>query len=74
MYRKIVVHRLSTDFNEATQIQVQSLKEVEDRMKDHEVLVQVHYAGVNASDVNFTAGRYVPNMALPCDVGFEVCL
>lgn len=40
------------------------------------VLMRVAYAGVNASDVNFTAGRYhgsieAARAAMPLDAGFE---
>lgn len=40
------------------------------------VLIRVAYAGVNASDVNFSAGRYQASIAeaqasLPFDAGFE---
>lgn len=40
------------------------------------VLIRVAYAGVNASDVNFSAGRYQASIAeaqasLPLDAGFE---
>lgn len=30
------------------------------------------FVGINASDVNFTAGKYDPNAKLPFDCGFEV--
>lgn len=37
------------------------------------VLLLFRYAGVNATDVNFSAGRYSgPNPPLPMDVGLEV--
>ena len=40
------------------------------------VLMRVAFAGVNASDVNFTAGRYHGSLAaaqaaMPLDAGFE---
>ena len=40
------------------------------------VLIRVAFAGVNASDVNFSAGRYQASIAeaqasLPFDAGFE---
>ena len=30
------------------------------------------YVGINASDINFTAGRYDPNVKPPFECGFEV--
>lgn len=36
-------------------------------------LLLFRYAGINASDINFSAGRYSPpNTPLPMDVGLEV--
>ena len=31
------------------------------------------YVGINASDINWSAGRYGPVTQLPMDAGFEVC-
>jgi len=42
-----------------------------DAPEEGEILVQVVYAGVNASDVNFTAGKYTPGVEPPFDAGFE---
>lgn len=30
------------------------------------------FVGINASDINYTAGRYDPKLRPPFDVGFEV--
>ena len=35
-------------------------------------ILTFRYAGINASDINFTAGRYDSTMKPPFDVGFEV--
>ena len=40
-------------------------------LKKKETLVKNHYVGINASDINFTAGRYAGDHKLPFDAGFE---
>lgn len=67
-----VLHRLSSDFRAATRIVDEALGEPQ----PGEVLVRRAYAGINASDVNFTAGRYFgsPEQSqklLPFHAGFE---
>ncbi|XP_047048063.1 prostaglandin reductase-3-like [Lolium rigidum] len=73
-FEKIVAHTLSHNFRNATRIDRVRLRLP---MKPHSALVKIIYAGVNASDVNFTSGRYFSGNAkeasahLPFDVGFE---
>jgi hypothetical protein len=69
------VHRLSTDFRAATRIVTEGLPMAAGVPPGH-VLVRRAYAGVNASDVNYTAGRYfgggrAAEARLPFDAGFE---
>ena len=66
-YRKLVGVTLSQRFREAVQIQ----KVATPIPGPGELLVQCKYAGVNASDINWTAGRYVPGIKPPFDTGFE---
>jgi len=71
--RKLQVHRLSNDFAEATKIVTEPLPQ---QLPPGHVLIRNAYAGINASDVNYTAGRYFgsPQEAakrLPFDAGFE---
>eukprot|EP01091_Cochliopodium_minus_P011100 TRINITY_DN3085_c0_g1_i1.p1 TRINITY_DN3085_c0_g1~~TRINITY_DN3085_c0_g1_i1.p1 ORF type:complete len:353 (+),score=109.25 TRINITY_DN3085_c0_g1_i1:2-1060(+) len=67
-YKKIVVKKLSTNFREATEIvQVQSVFDI----KEDEVVIKVKYCGINASDVNYTAGKYLEGVNPPFDAGFE---
>jgi len=66
-YNKLIVHTLSTDFRKAT-------KQVETPLaqpRKGEVLVRNAVVGINASDINFTAGKYLPNVRPPLDCGFE---
>ncbi|XP_058097096.1 uncharacterized protein LOC131242466 [Magnolia sinica] len=73
-FRKIVVHTLSHNFRNATEIVHTQLSLP---IKPHHVVVKIIYAGVNASDVNFSSGRYFSGGSkdiasrLPFDAGFE---
>ncbi|KAK3024507.1 hypothetical protein RJ639_043699 [Escallonia herrerae] len=73
-YDKIVVHTLSHKFRSATSIVRAPLRFP---IKSDHVLLKVIYAGVNASDVNFSSGHYFrssgqdPASLLPFDAGFE---
>uniref|UniRef100_A0A803LNU0 Enoyl reductase (ER) domain-containing protein n=1 Tax=Chenopodium quinoa TaxID=63459 RepID=A0A803LNU0_CHEQI len=73
-FEKIVVHSLNHNFRAATRIQRTPLGLP---IKQHHVLVKILYAGVNASDVNFSSGRYFSGNSqdlagnLPFDAGFE---
>jgi NADPH-dependent curcumin reductase CurA len=53
-YKKLVATRFGRDFEKLVEIQERPIP----TPKDNEVVVKVHYAGVNASDVNITAGTY----------------
>ncbi|XP_047325265.1 prostaglandin reductase-3-like [Impatiens glandulifera] len=73
-FEKVVVHTLSHNFRSATKIVRTPLSLP---IKPGHVLVKVIYAGVNASDVNFSSGRYFSGSkndlasTLPFDAGFE---
>jgi len=67
-FQKVVATELSRDFAKATQVvRVPFFTDI----KPTEVIVRNMYAGVNASDINYTAGAYRPNLQPPFDVGFE---
>ncbi|KAL8151804.1 hypothetical protein V2J09_021612 [Rumex salicifolius] len=71
---KVIVRTLSHNFREATTVVRVPLRLP---VKQNDVLVKVIYAGVNASDVNFSSGRYFGGKdeeiraRLPFDAGFE---
>ncbi|KAJ9705012.1 hypothetical protein PVL29_003183 [Vitis rotundifolia] len=73
-FEKVVVHTLSHNFRSATSIVRMPLRLP---IKPRHVLVKIIYAGVNASDVNFSSGRYFGgndkdlDSRLPFDAGFE---
>jgi prostaglandin reductase 3 len=67
-YRKVIAARFSKNFREAAQV-------VETELQppgSSEILVKTHYAGVNATDVNISAGSYTPGRQPPIDLGAEV--
>ncbi len=66
-YRKVVVTELNIDFRKATEIIGVPMPE----LAPDEVLVKNRYAGVNASDINISAGVYSEGKPLPLDTGIE---
>lgn len=73
-FKKIIVHTLTHNFRSATRIVHSPLRLP---IEPHHVLLKIIYAGVNASDVNFSSGRYFSGNSndlgarLPFDAGFE---
>ncbi|WJZ85688.1 hypothetical protein VitviT2T_005209 [Vitis vinifera] len=73
-FLKVVAHTLSHNFRRVTSIVCMPLRL---SIKPRHVLVKIIYAGVNASDVNFSSSRYLggndkdPDSRLPFDVGFQ---
>lgn len=73
-FEKIVVHTLNHNFRAATRILRTTLGLP---IKRNHVLVKILHAGVNASDVNFSSGRYFSSKSgdlaanLPFDAGSE---
>ncbi|RLN70096.1 hypothetical protein BBJ28_00025708, partial [Nothophytophthora sp. Chile5] len=65
--RKIVCQKLSTNFRECTTIVTHEIP----ALKKGEVLVKTKYVGINASDINYTNGAYLPGVQPPFDCGFE---
>lgn len=59
-FRRFVAHTLSSDFRAATSIETIAMKDAVAALEPKQVLVRNLWAGVNASDINFTAGRCVP--------------
>mmetsp|Transcript_33517 Transcript_33517/g.79290 ORF Transcript_33517/g.79290 Transcript_33517/m.79290 type:complete len:348 (+) Transcript_33517:116-1159(+) len=67
-YRKIVCEKLGTNFREVTRIVSSKLSLAP---ATGHVLVRNEYLGINASDINFTNGTYLPGVQPPFDTGFE---
>lgn len=66
--QKLVVTRLSPNFREAVTLRRDCPVPLPG---DGDLLVRNRFVGVNASDINYAAGRYDPSMKTPFDVGFE---
>lgn len=70
-FKKLSVVKLTNNFAEATKVVEVPLTPPD----ANQVLVKNIYAGVNATDINITAGRYgryFTDGKLPFDIGFEV--
>jgi len=65
-FRKIVANILTTDFRKACEIVTATVPQLGGK----DVLVKARYAGINATDINVTAGRY-GKQPVPFDVGLE---
>ncbi|XP_072525309.1 prostaglandin reductase-3-like [Salminus brasiliensis] len=65
--KKLVVTKLSQNFKEAVSLQTAPVP----TPGDGELLVRNRYVGINASDINYSAGRYDPSVTPPFDIGFE---
>ena len=66
--RKVVCNKLSSVFREATEVLELPIPST---LKPTELLVRNAFAGVNASDINYTNGKYLPGVKPPFDCGFE---
>lgn len=66
-YRKLVAARFTHQFREAAEIVETPLT----APKANEIVVRNIYAGVNATDVNISAGGYTPRTPPPIDLGAE---
>ncbi|KAE8667868.1 ARP protein (REF) isoform 2 [Hibiscus syriacus] len=73
-FKKLVVHSFSHHFRDATHVISAPLRLP---LESDQVVLKVIYAGVNAGDVNYSAGRYFQgnkkdiSSLLPADAGFE---
>lgn len=65
--KKLVVTKLSQNFKEAVSLQTVPVP----TPGDGDLLVRNRFVGINASDINYTAGRYDPTVRPPFDAGFE---
>ncbi|KAM6910607.1 prostaglandin reductase 3-like [Xenentodon cancila] len=65
--RKLVVTTLSPSFREAVSMRTVAVP----TPGDADLLVRNRFVGINASDINYSAGRYDPTVKPPFDAGFE---
>lgn len=69
VYAKLRVTSFSRDFRKATTLD--RAVAFPSAVRPTEAVVRMELVGVNASDVNYTAGIYKKGVALPFDCGFE---
>ncbi|KAI3361390.1 hypothetical protein L3Q82_013558 [Scortum barcoo] len=65
--RKLVVNKLSPNFREAVSVHTAAVP----TPGDADLLVRNRFVGINASDINYSAGRYDPSVKPPFNAGFE---
>ncbi|XP_077576353.1 prostaglandin reductase 3-like [Stigmatopora nigra] len=65
--KKVVINKLSPNFREAASVQTVPVP----TPADADLLVRNRFVGINASDINYSAGRYDPTARPPFDAGFE---
>ncbi|CAL1262450.1 unnamed protein product [Larinioides sclopetarius] len=66
-FKKLMVQKLTSNFREAVSIETVNMC----HPKKGEVCVKNKYVGINATDVNFTKGRYSASSEVPFGAGFE---
>ena len=64
------VFQLSSNFREAVRVVSETISSI----GNDEILVKNLYVGVNATDLNVSAGRYFKHDPVPYKLGIEVCL
>ncbi|XP_076006495.1 prostaglandin reductase-3-like [Genypterus blacodes] len=65
--KKLLVTKLSPNFREAVSLQTTAVP----TPGDADLLVRNRFVGINASDINYSAGRYDPSVKPPFVAGFE---
>ncbi|CAL8248092.1 unnamed protein product [Lota lota] len=65
--QKLIVTKLSQHFREAVCLNTVPVP----TPGDGDLLVRNRFVGINASDINYSAGRYDPSLKPPFDCGFE---
>ncbi|KXS12818.1 NAD(P)-binding protein [Gonapodya prolifera JEL478] len=72
-FKKLVLHRLSNDFKKSTRVEIGKTQELVDLLKVNPswIVLRNLYAGVNASDVAYSNGRYNPGRKPPYECGLE---
>lgn len=66
-FKKLIVTKISQKFRDVVKVTQEKLPSP----GVGEVLVKNRYVGINASDINYSAGRYDTNVKPPFDCGFE---
>ncbi|CAO3649184.1 unnamed protein product [Mucor hiemalis] len=70
-FRKIQAIEVGNDFRKVTRVVQVNYNDFIQNLKPNNVVVKNFHVGINASNVNFTNGKYIPGIKPPFDVGFE---
>ncbi|KAI8346755.1 orotate phosphoribosyltransferase [Blakeslea trispora] len=70
-FRKLQAFEVGNNFSKVTKLVTVNLNDMISNVRPNSVIVKNHYVGINASDINFTNGKYIPGIKPPFDVGFE---
>ncbi|XP_062846289.1 prostaglandin reductase-3-like [Trichomycterus rosablanca] len=66
--KKMLVTKLSPNFRDAVSVLTVPVPSIS---KPGDLLIRNRFVGINASDINYSAGRYDPSVTPPFPVGFE---
>ncbi|KAI8139022.1 hypothetical protein BJV82DRAFT_501078, partial [Fennellomyces sp. T-0311] len=70
-FRKVQAIEIGNDFSKVTRVVTVNYNDLVNTLKPGHVIVKNLYLGINASDVNYTNAKYIPDIKPPFDVGFE---
>ncbi|XP_073246646.1 prostaglandin reductase-3-like [Porites lutea] len=66
-FRKLVITKLSTNYREAVELETVPMLQP----GPNELLIKNRYVGINATEINHSAGRYHPAQSPPLEAGLE---
>lgn len=61
-FRKLQAFQVSNEFKKVTKVVSVDLNDMVSQIKPNNIIVKNFYVGINASDVNFTNGKYIPGI------------
>lgn len=61
-FRKLQAIEVGNDFSKVTRVVTVNYQDLIDNLKKNQVVVKNLYVGINASDINFTNGKYIPGI------------
>lgn len=61
-FRKLQAIEVGNDFSKVTRVVTVNYQDLVDNLKKNQVVVKNLYVGINASDINFTNGKYIPGI------------
>ena len=61
-FKKYQAIEIGNDFRKVTRLVTVNYEDLVAKLKPHQVIVKTLHLGINASDVNFTNGKYIPGI------------